>query len=62
MDQPVNNEPFVNPWPSDPDLSAAQLELWNAEIQWIALCGQINAQHGIVSSDSVPLQHTVELP
>lgn len=62
MDQLVNNESFVFPWPIDPDLAAAQLELWNAEIQWIALCGQFDAQNRIVSSDSAPLQHAVELP
>ena len=61
MDQLVNNDPFVYPWTTDPNYSAAQLELWNAEIQWIALCGQLDGSRVITSDDDAPLRHGVEI-
>lgn len=54
MSQQMNNESFLYPWPSDPDLSAAQLALWSAEAQWQALCDPCTPQSQSVEKPAQP--------
>lgn len=54
MSQQMSNEFFLYPWPSDPDLSAAQMAFWSAEAQWNALCDPTAPQSQTVEKPDQP--------